>query len=191
MSSIKEEKNRLRKKILAERARLTIEERKNLSRKIMENLLATEIFSRAETVFLFVSFGSEVETLELIGQSLLLGKKVALPRTLLSEKKLVFHRLYTLGELVPGAYGILEAPTRNPVIPPEEADLVVVPGVAFDRKGHRLGYGGGFYDRILTRVRAPKVALAFDLQVLPEVPAEKHDQRVNYIITEKEVIFCR
>jgi len=191
MSSIKEEKNRLRKKILAERARLTIEAKKNLSRKIMENLLATEIFSRAETVFLFVSFGSEVETLELIGQSLLLGKKVALPRTLLSEKKLVFHRLYTLGELVPGAYGILEAPTRNPVIPPEEADLVVVPGVAFDRKGHRLGYGGGFYDRILTRVRAPKVALAFDLQVLPKVPAEKHDQRVDYIITEKEVIFCR
>ena len=136
---VKGEKRRLRQKILAERAKLSMKERKNLSRKIVEKLMALEVFSRAETVFLFVSFGDEVETQELIGQSLLLGKKVALPRTLLSERKLVFHQLYTLGELVPGPYGILEPPRKNPVIPPEEADLVVVPGVAFDSKGHRLG----------------------------------------------------
>ena len=102
IEAVKGEKRRLRQKILAERAKFSMRERKNLSRKIVKNFLDLEVFFRAETVFLFVSFGDEVETQELIGQSLILGKKVALPRTILSERNLVFHRLYTLGELVPG-----------------------------------------------------------------------------------------
>jgi len=185
------DKVKLRKEILARRKALSKEERKALSRKILQHFLESPFFSKARTIFLYASFGSEVETFELIGKAILRGKLIALPRTHLREKKLSFHRLYTLGELVPGPYGILEPPGTNLEIPLERADLVIVPGVAFDRRGYRLGYGGGFYDRLLSKTRVLKIALAFALQVLPKIPTKAHDIRVDYIFTEREVIFCQ
>ncbi len=191
MSSLAEEKKRLRKEILALRKRLPLETRHILSKNIIEIFIKTTWFLKARTIFLYVSFGTEIDTRDLIGRALLGGKRVALPRTNLRQRILTFHRLYTLGELVPGPYGILEPPERNPVVHPEEADLVVVPGVAFDPQGGRLGYGGGFYDRLLSQTKAPRVALAFALQIVPRVPREPHDLRVDYLITEKGILSCK
>ncbi len=188
MSSLGEEKRRLRAEIRARRAALAPEERKRLSRIICRKLTASELFRRARTIFFFASFGTEVETFPALGEALLRGQRVALPRTLLRERRLVFHRVFTLGELVPGPYGIPEPPRQNPVVSPEEADLILVPGLAFDRRGYRLGYGGGFYDRFLAGLSAPRVALAFSFQILPAVPHEAHDLRVDVIVTERDLI---
>ncbi len=188
MSSLGEEKRRLRAEIRARRAALAPEERKRLSRIICRKLTTSELFRRARTIFFFASFGTEVETFPALGEALLHGQRVALPRTLLRERRLIFHRVFTLGELVPGPYGIPEPPRQNPVVPPEEADLILVPGLAFDRRGYRLGYGGGFYDRFLAGLSAPRVALAFSFQILPAVPHEAHDLRVDVIVTERDLI---
>ncbi len=188
MSSLAEKKRQLRTEIKRRRAALSPEERKILSLAICRKLLESELFRGARTIFFFASFGTEVETFPALGEALLRGRRVALPRTLLGERRLVFHQVFTLGELVPGPYGILEPPRKNPVIPPEEADLILVPGLAFDRQGYRLGYGGGFYDRFLAGLSAPRVALAFSFQILPEIPHEPHDLRVDLIFTEEDLI---
>ncbi|QJA06580.1 5-formyltetrahydrofolate cyclo-ligase [Thermosulfurimonas marina] len=185
MSSIGEEKARLRAEMRARRAGLSPDLRRHLSRKITERLLELELFRQARVIFFFASFGDEVETWEALGRALLEGKVVALPRTHLRERTLSFHRLYTLGELVPGPFGILEPPAENPEIPPEAAQLVLVPGLAFDPQGRRLGYGGGFYDRLLSRTQGFRLALAFECQIVERVPTEAHDLRVEAILTEK------
>ena len=145
--------------------------------------------------FLFVSFRSEVETLGLINQLLGRGKIVTVPLVSVREKKMTAVRLINPEEdLVPGYYGILE-PSRKIVeerkIDPASIDIVVLPGSVFDEKGGRLGYGGGFYDRFLAleiRPSALRVALAFDMQILVEVPQQPHDMPVDFIITENRII---
>ena len=184
-------KAQLRRELKRKRAALSPEERRQCSLRICALVEASPVFRQARTVFLFASFGTEVDTFPLLGRALLSGKRVALPRTLLSEKRLVFHRIFTLGELVPGAYGIPEPPPENPVVPCEEADLVLVPGLAFDREGFRLGYGGGFYDRILRKIRAPRVGLAFSFQLIERVPREEHDLPVDGVVTEKGWFWVR
>ncbi len=188
MSSVKKEKQKCRKLILSQRNSLEPRIHSAWSRAILERFKASPFYQNARRLGLYASFGSEVNTWPLIGQALLEGKIVALPRTYPKKKELVFHRVFCLSELVPGPYGLLEPPERNPQLGPEELDLIVVPGLAFDYQGHRLGYGGGFYDRLLGASRLLKVALAFSFQVLPEIPHQEHDLRVDLIFTEKEVL---
>ena len=185
---MREEKGRLRKEMRTRRAALSAALRRQLSRKITQRLLQLEIFRRARVIFFFASFGSEVETWEAMGQALLQGKVVALPRTHLRQQCLIFHQIYTLGELVPGPFGILEPPVQNPEISPKEAQLILVPGLAFDLEGRRLGYGGGFYDRLLSQSPGFRLALAFECQIVEQVPAEAHDLRMEAILTEKRFV---
>ncbi|MBX6422776.1 5-formyltetrahydrofolate cyclo-ligase [Thermosulfurimonas sp. F29] len=185
---IMELKKQLRKEMLQKRSELSPEERENLSLSICHRFLKTELFERSRTILFFASFGTEVNLFPALGAALLQGKRVGLPRTVISRRTLFFHQIFTLGELVPGPYGILEPPPENPLISPDEVDLVLVPGLAFDRSGYRLGYGGGFYDRFLREIRAIKVAPAFSFQVVKNLPHEKHDLPVDFIITEREII---
>ena len=141
----------------------------------------------------YVNKDNEVRTEEMIKESLRMGKKVAVPITRVKEKNLEPSLLtdYDL-ELSPGTYGILE-PTEEYIRPisPEEIDLIIVPGVAFDRLGSRLGFGGGFYDNFLKRLPSSttRIALAFQLQIVEQVPCEEKDQPVDIIITGEENIF--
>ena len=140
----------------------------------------------------YLAFRGEVETSLIIHNGLERGLVVAAPITLRDERRLVPLRLSgRAGELRRGAYGILEPdPDRCSPISPDGLDLVVVPGVAFDEFGGRLGYGGGYYDRFLRREAsmATRVALGFDIQISPEpLPLDAHDVRMHRVVTASGV----
>ncbi|MCX5886481.1 MAG: 5-formyltetrahydrofolate cyclo-ligase [Proteobacteria bacterium] len=196
MESIKERKRALRKKVLALRDALTSEERVRKSRAIKSLLFQLPEFIQAKTVMFFVSFRSEVLTEEMVREALALGKKVVVPVTDLENHCLILSELKDCDhDLVPGTYGILE-PQKEKIkeVRPDELDLIVVPGSVFDEKGRRIGYGGGYYDKLLRCLQGkiPVAALAFELQIVDEVPCNpERDIPVDLIITENRVIRCR
>ena len=134
----------------------------------------------------FASFRSEVDTIPMIRRALASGKKVVLPRV--KGKELEFFEIKDADkDLSPGAWGIPE-PVESREIDLAEIDLIITPGAAFDERGNRLGYGAGFYDKILPFYNGMTVALAFELQIVSKVPAEAHDVPVKKIVTEKRII---
>ncbi len=178
-------KGNLRKEILSLREALGPTKRKELSRRIVKHLLKSRYYQKAKKILLYASFGSEVQTDELLKEALRDGKEVYLPRTLVKEKRLALHRVFDPSELKPGAYGIPEPPASNPEILPQDLDLIVTPGVAFDPRGGRLGYGGGYYDRLFAKApQVQRVGLAFSCQIVPELPLEPHDVRMHALVTE-------
>lgn len=187
-------KRELRKNILKERMSLTPEEVKSKSNIIAKHLFDMPEFKSSNTIMLYIGFRNEVSTEDIIHKALEAGKRVLIPITDLVNTRLIPSELINYpGDLTTGTYGILE-PKAQCVRPvnSQEIDLVLVPGVAFDLTGNRLGYGGGFYDRFLptTKTDAVFVALAFELQIKEEVYPEPHDYPVPYVITEERVIHC-
>ncbi len=186
-------KTELRQQILARRGHLTAEERARKSAAIGERLFALEEFKAAGCALFFVGFGSEVETLPMIRQALLQGKRVIAPKVRETKSELELRELRDPEvELHPGAMGILEPDETCPLVAREEIDLIIVPAVAWDEKGYRVGYGGGFYDRLLAKARdIPKVGIGFECQVVSEVPRKEHDLGVDVLVTESRVIRFR
>lgn len=158
-----------------------------MSLAIVDRLLGLPEAADATTVMAFWSFGSEVDTSPLIDRLLADGRTVALPRI---EGADIVPVAFQPGDpVVATTFGAME-PAAGRMLGPDELDLVVVPGVAFDRDGNRVGYGGGFYDRLLPRLRPgiPAVGIAFGLQVVDRVPSGGTDRRVSVIVTEGEVL---
>jgi 5-formyltetrahydrofolate cyclo-ligase len=186
---LKRAKRELRREVLARRDAMHPVERAERSRDIAARALGLPEIGDAGTVMAFWSFGSEVDTTPLIEGVLANRARLVLPRV---EGTEVVAAAYASGDPVAASsFGAME-PTGGAVTAPLEVDVVVVPGVAFDRRGARVGYGGGFYDRFLPRTRAgvPAIAVAFALQVVGEVPEGILDRRVDAIVTEHEVIRC-
>ncbi|MHB8170145.1 MAG: 5-formyltetrahydrofolate cyclo-ligase [Thermincolia bacterium] len=188
-------KGELRKDILRSRRALSKEEVAVKSSKVAQWLFDLPEFNKARVVMFYLDFRNEVQTGEMINKALTMGKRVVVPITDTKNVKLIPSEIVDFpGDLVPGTWGILE-PKEECVRPVAalEIDLVVVPGVAFDVKGNRLGYGGGFYDRFNSTIRLDTtlVALAFELQVQPDVYPEPHDYPVHYVITEDRLIKCK
>jgi phosphoribosylglycinamide formyltransferase-1 len=158
---------------------------------IMDNFLRLPEFDSARCVLLYASKGSEVHTEGIIKSALSLGKKLALPVTIKDEHSLEIYEIKGTEELQAGAFGIME-PARNPErrVQPDEVDLVVVPGVSFDSRGHRIGYGMGYYDSLLKRISGLKVGLAYGMQMVEHVPNEPHDVALDAIVTEAGVTRC-
>ena len=184
---LRQAKRALRRAILSERDRLPEAERAAMSAAIADRLLSMDELRDARTVMAFWSFGSEVDTHPLLERLEAAGTRVALPRI---EDRDVEPVAYTAGApLSETSFGAKE-PASGRRLEPSELDVVVVPGVAFDRGGDRVGYGAGFYDRLLGRVRddAFAVGVAFGLQVVDRVPAGGTDRRVDAVVTEREVI---
>ena len=188
------DKKIIRKEILNKRKSQSKEEISLKSARILELLKTFEPYQKAQMVMVYLDFRQEVETREIIKDLWNWGKKVVVPVTILAEKKLLPVIIRDFSDLTEGTYGILEPKEEGRIeIDPEKIDLVLVPGVAFDLKGNRLGYGAGFYDRFLPKLRpgVKKVALAFELQLLPEIAAGPYDIPMDYIITEDRIINCR
>jgi len=158
---------------------------------IMDRFLRLPCFDSAKCILLYASKGGEVHTDGIIRSALSLGKKVALPVTIKEGHALELYEIKSIEELSEGAFGIME-PARNPErrVQPEEVDLVVVPGVSFDRRGHRLGYGMGYYDSLLKKVKGCKAGLAYDMQIVEHVPDEPHDVAVDMVVTQSETMIC-
>jgi 5-formyltetrahydrofolate cyclo-ligase len=188
-------KQELRKEVIQARQKMPAREVSSKSLEIVNALLSLEEYRRAKTIMAYVDFRNEVQTGEFIQRAMGDGKKVSVPLTDLKGKRLIPSLLQDFpGDLVPGTYGILE-PGQECLRPlePGELDMVIVPGVAFDEAGNRLGYGGGFYDRFLPRTpeNCVWVAPAFELQLKPDVYPGEHDCPVHILVTEKRIIDCR
>jgi 5-formyltetrahydrofolate cyclo-ligase len=183
---LKAQKRALRRAAIERRDLLSAGERSAKSERIVERVLALPEVGAARTVMAFWSFGSEVQTAALIQRLHEAGKRVVLPRIVEGEIAAV---TYAPGDPVAAtSFGAME-PVGAELVSAEDVDVVIVPGVAFDRRGGRVGYGGGFYDRLLSRApSAPAVAVAFDVQLVDGVPRGRSDSRVDVIVTEDEVI---
>jgi 5-formyltetrahydrofolate cyclo-ligase len=183
-------KRAAREQALSRRDALSRERRSRLSAAICAQAAAVPELEAAGTLLLFCSFRSEIDTLPLLEWALARGRVVCLPRVL-GPHVMAAYRVRNVGaDLEPGAWGIPEPRAGLPEVAPEAIDAVVVPGAAFDVEGHRCGYGGGFYDTFLplTRAGVPRVALAFEAQIVDEVACESHDLAVDAIVTEIRVI---
>ena len=185
-------KSELRKDVLKLRGAMSPEELKVKSDSVISRLQGLDEYRQARVVMAYVDFRNEVQTGALIESCLTGGKRICVPITDIAAKVLTPSEIKDFpGDLVPGAWGILE-PRQECVRPldPGEIDLVVVPGVAFDTNGDRLGYGGGFYDRFLPRTRTGTVfvALAFELQVRDNVYPGPHDCPMHILLTEERVL---
>lgn len=185
-------KQRLRREILYKRDRLSTEKIREKSRRIEERFFSLKEISKAQNIFTYVNFSSEVITKGIINDLIKIGKKVLVPITLLREKKLLISEIRDFEkELKTGTYGILEPKEEyRRIVAPEEVDLVIVPGVVFDEEGFRIGYGGGFYDHLLPKLRKDitYVGLAFELQVVKDFSHDMYDVPVHIVITEERII---
>ncbi|WP_040215154.1 5-formyltetrahydrofolate cyclo-ligase [Clostridium polynesiense] len=182
-------KKDVRKKIIAQRDILSEEEIRERSEIIKNKLFDIDEYKNAKNIFLFTSFGSEVDTHEIIRQALRQGKRVAVPRVNKETKLMEAKIIDNLEDMAEGYYGILEPSEAAEEMSPESIDLIIMPGVAFDLKGGRIGYGAGFYDKFLKEVSesTPKIAIAYELQLIEEVPMESYDVRIDGVITEKRI----
>lgn len=190
--SSRESKAALRARMLASRAGLSPAQRASAAAAINGCLVGLPALSTAVTVSGYVGFDTEIDTLPFLATVLAQGKRLLLPRVVDVESRerrhLVLHQVGDLDrDTRPGRWGIREPdPALCPAVDPIEVDLILLPGVAFDLRGGRLGYGAGFYDRLLPALRPDclRVAAAFSIQVVPRVPLEAHDQRVQRLVTE-------
>lgn len=183
-------KERVRSALLERRREMAFEDVYRKSSLIQRRLIDSPFYAGARALLLYSSFSNEVLTDEVFERAVRDNKEAAYPRVLRGGgRHLAFFKVKSLKELAPGSYDIPEPAEREERAFAGSFDLVVVPGVAFDEKGGRLGYGKGYYDRALSGVRCPIVALAYDFQVLKEeIPVEPHDVRVSAIVTEKRLI---
>ncbi|KYK24923.1 hypothetical protein AYK25_05805 [Thermoplasmatales archaeon SM1-50] len=159
---------------------------------MQQRLFHSSWYQDAHTILFYVSYNNEVHTHTMIQESLLQMKTVIVPKTDTQNKTLILSELSSWDDLYPGAYTILEPrDNRLRVIPFSQIDLCIIPGVVFDCKGNRVGYGGGYYDKLLkTRCHAHRIGLAFELQIVNSIPTETHDIQVEKIITEERTIEC-
>lgn len=164
---------------------LTSRDKSNAAEKITDKVLDSREWISAETVLLYVATLREPDTSAIIGAAIESDKLVTLPRrnkaTGLYEPAIIACPEH---DLVPGSFGIYEPNERCHTVPWESINLIIAPGVGFDKQGYRLGHGGGFYDRMLPRIKGTKLGLAFDVQIVDELPREEHDQRFCAIVTE-------
>lgn len=182
----------------ARKNRVAQKDKDDLSRAICARFMALPAYKSAKTVMWYVDAGSEVRTRHTLPEALTHGKRVVVPWCVVATNTLELFLLEEMSELVEGAYKILEPKDelrRLPakVVRPEELDLVMVPGTAFDPRGGRMGQGKGYYDRLLAGARpdAPLVALAFDCQIFDEIPVAPHDVFMDQVLTETRAIAGR
>lgn len=184
------DKGEIRKKILDLRNAMLPEEIAAKSGVIVRRLTELREFRDASTLMVFLSFGSEVLTDDLLRWGWDAGKRIVVPLCRPEGRRLTPCLLGGFAELETGHYGIRE-PNAGIIrtVPQEEIDAVLIPAVAFDRRGYRVGYGGGYYDRFLPEVpRAARIGAAFSCQIVAEIPADSQDIPADRIVTEQEII---
>lgn len=189
------DKSSLRSNYLTARRRIDPATKAALDARILERLAGFDLYADAGLVLAYVSYGNEVDTRAVIESALASGKHVAVPRVLPHKHKMDFYEIDGMGDLEEGFKGILE-PRRGVSSPLGTVDLLgsvcLVPGLVFDAEGHRIGYGGGYYDRFLQFYPGDKIALARSTQVSSNpLPTESCDVPVDFIVTDSGVWNCR
>ena len=187
-----QDKAGLRKELLSKRDNIPPVVRMAKNKMVLERMLSLEEFRNAGIIFFFASFRTEADTTEMIKTSLSSGKRVMLPKVDKDRHELQLYEIRDFGELVPGYMGIPEPSFQRRQMSINDADIVIIPGAGFDASGNRIGYGGGYYDRLLSGLQKdiPVIAPAYEEQIEDCIPSEPHDIRVNMIVTDRRVIRC-
>ena len=179
-------KKEYRKNAYQIRNTFTNQQIQDLSTKILNSLTQHPIYRDSHTLFTYVSMDQEVHTHRLIEVALQDGKRVCVPRVVPGQYMDAVPIKNPANDLQIGFFNVLEPIKALPPISPGEIDLVIVPGLMFDREGYRIGYGGGYYDKYLQHISADcmTVGLVFQRLVVDEIPREPHDRKVKLVITE-------
>ncbi len=187
----KDEKKTARQEMNRKRNAMPEAEAESKSAAIMKNLVKMTEYKKAKAVMFYAAKGNEVRTREIIEAALKEGKTVLLPITNMERKEIEAAVIENYGsDLKEGAFGVME-PKQKRAFDEAQISAIIVPGVAFDIEGHRLGYGLGFYDKLLRRLDAARIGLAYDFQVIDKLPRESHDEKMDMIVTESRAIGCR
>jgi len=176
-------KVQIRSKILKRLKIQKEEDRNRKSKLIKDKLLRTKVFKKAKIIMFYIAFGGEVNTEEMIREAKKIGKVICVPICRKDKETMQPNIFEDHGKLKKGPYGVLE-PVTQALIKPKDLDLVIVPGLAFDKQGNRLGRGKGCYDRFLNQLpkNVASIGLAFDFQILPQIPTTSYDVSVKKII---------
>jgi 5-formyltetrahydrofolate cyclo-ligase len=192
-TSVRDRKQYIRRSLRAVRRGLSEAERLARSRRVWERVAALACYQHARVVLGYMAFDHEVLTDGLMRRAMASGKQLVLPMVLGNRQGMALYVIEELErDVAPGYCGILEPqPRRTRAVAPETLELALIPGVAFDLRGGRLGLGAGFYDRLLSQLPRgiPMVGLAFDFQVIPRLPLQPHDILLDAIVTESRVIW--
>ncbi len=183
-----ETKKELRKRVLNIRNSMSIENVEKNSSIIIDKIVNTDIYKQSKVVFIYMDFNKEVMTSQLIKRMLSEKKRVVIPYTDTINTELIPSEITKQADLKLNSFGYYEPVSIMPV-DPEEIDLVIVPGVVFDKQLNRIGFGKGYYDKILIKLKpsAVKIAVAHEFQVFELIPTEEHDIKMDMIITEKSI----
>ena len=185
-------KHLLRKELIEKRISLSEKDVIEKSNKIKKQLFGTNEFKQASTILFYVSYNNEVNTHQMIKDALLLGKNVIVPISKKQDRSLILSKLEKWEDLEIGSYGVLEPRAESLIeISIDEINLIIVPGIGFDKNGNRIGHGKGYYDTLLKKAKnALHIGLAFEIQIVKKIPIERHDFPVKKIITENRIINC-
>lgn len=174
------DKQALRKAVREKKRAMTEEQIREASLRLGELFLRSEMYQQAKTLYGYLPYNQEVRTTAMLQQALSDGKRVAVPKIYGDEMKFIF--LDDLSQVEKGYSGIPE-PIKDGPVADDPTALVLMPGLAFDAQGHRVGYGGGFYDRFLEKEpNHPTIALCYEFQMLPELPVQEYDVPVDCVI---------
>ncbi|MFA5108587.1 MAG: 5-formyltetrahydrofolate cyclo-ligase [Candidatus Micrarchaeia archaeon] len=183
-----ENKDLLREKYSQLRAEAHQKLRHDDKAKIFSNLRQLPAFSKAKTIMAYSSKGSEVNMRNFILELLNGEKQIALPRTNVADNSITPYLIDSLDQLELCSFGVLEPKLDCKICPASQIDVILVPGVAFDETGHRLGYGLGFYDRFLANVKITSIGLCYDVQITNRLPTDSYDVPLNFVVSEKRII---
>lgn len=188
---LQQTKKNLRQHILSLRSQISEDLRNKANQLISFRLQAMWQYRQAQTILFYLDFRGEVATDAIINKAWEMGKIVCVPLTIPKTRTINIYAIKGWDDLQPGNYGILEPiPERCNLIDYKDLNLVITPGVAFDEDCNRLGYGGGYYDRLASKLGStcPRIALAYELQIVEQVPFGIYDIPVDVVITEKRII---
>ncbi len=184
-------KQQIRQRALACRRTLRRSEKQMLDFKLADRVLSLWKFRESPCLLVYCSKPTEVDTRRLIERAWSLGKTVALPRCRPDTVDLDFLVVCSWNDVAPGTLSILEPKEHCQPVPTDTASVCIVPGLAFDRSGNRIGYGKGYYDRFLTSYRGTTIGLIYDCCLEDDVPHERYDRKVDIVVTEKDTYFCK
>jgi 5-formyltetrahydrofolate cyclo-ligase len=189
VGGLSEDKDSMRERVLKERSELSLSDILEKSHGIYLNLISLDQFKKSHRIALYSSVRGEVRTDSIFFKALECGKEVYFPKV--TGSSLSFYRVFGLEELAPGKFGVPEPDSGAPSVESRELDLLVLPGVAFDCAGSRLGYGKGFYDRFARDIPLGKrVGISYKFQLQKSIPTEGHDTDVGFLVHEQGIVFC-
>ncbi len=187
---IRKYKQDLRLKCREERRNMPSEKKQELDRKIAENVRRLKEYKPAKTLLIYMSTPIEVDTVEIIKNAWADGKQVAVPRCIDGTRDMEFHYITDFDCVSPGTFSVLEPSPDLPVVTDFSGCLMIVPGMRFDMKGYRIGYGKGYYDRYMVRFTGISAGICYSDELKPFMYHGRYDRAVNIVVTDKKIKTC-